>query len=105
MRRRQCKDVEYMVHGWWTQPGAKIGRTGRVGADGNAYFRNQNDALLTAVDRALNGDPTKVDVLIHSERGARCYAGESGVEAYREDPEASAFDSWEVKVTPRGRVR
>lgn len=53
---------------------------------------------------AGSGWKQNIDVVIWSEAGARWYAGEDGVEHYREDPDASVFERIEVKAHDVGRV-
>ncbi len=110
MSRRRCRDVEYMIHdvrpstpGGLPEP-VRIGRTGRLGASGDVYFSDDDEAIAYAAHLAAAGRPVKVSVLVHSVRGARCYAGDEGVELYREDPDASAFEEFEIKVTSHGKV-
>lgn len=57
-------------------------------------------AMLTAVD---TGEAT-IDVLVWDEAGAEAYGGEDAVERYREDPEASVFERFEIRVNNAGRV-
>lgn len=53
---------------------------------------------------ASHGETVNLDVLVWSEEGAEWYGGESAVEQYQEDPEASVFERFEVRVNPVGRV-
>ena len=98
-RKRTCKDVEYMVHATSgsLHLSRKVGRTGYLTVSGDAYFRSADDALAFATGRAIGGSPVKLSVLVHSERGARCYGGNDAVQRYREDPEASAFEQFTVQ--------
>jgi hypothetical protein len=109
---RKCKDVEYMVHGPFYGPtgkqaegGTKVGRTGHVSAGGDVYFTDGDEALALAARRAMSGRSQKLSVLVSSTCGARCYGGDDAVEQYREDPDASAFEEFEIKVDSHGRVR
>ena len=110
---RSCRDVEYMVDDVIPSPAMwstrKIGRTGHfvastMRAGGDAYFKSGQEALSFAALRAMGGTPSRLSVLVHSERGARCYGGDDAVRAYREDPEASVFEQFTVRVDSHGRV-
>jgi hypothetical protein len=114
---RHCRDVEYMVHGNFRHVvegtySPRVGRTGMIGASGDVYFKSPDEAALFAVRHALSGAlpgdrpvPVRMSVLVHSERGARCYGGAPAVQSYREDPNASAFDDFTISARSHGRVR
>jgi hypothetical protein len=53
---------------------------------------------------ASTGTTVNIDVVVWSRAGARAYQGDSGVEIYDEDPEASVFERIEVKADSLGRV-
>jgi len=54
---------------------------------------------------AISGRPrVNLDVLVWNEEGAEWYGGDDAVERYREDPEASVFERFEIKVNPVGMV-
>ena len=57
-------------------------------------------ALCVAVTRG----EAVLDVLIWSEEGAKAYGGDDAVERYLEDPDASVFERFEIKVNAVGRV-
>jgi len=91
MAGKTHKDVEFMVE-----------------ADGSAgeavYFKTPGDASAHAVALAISGHTVFIDVLISSEAGARFYGGDDAVEQYKEDPDASVHERFEVKVNCQGRV-
>lgn len=88
--KKTHKDVEYAV------PSAGIGR------DGN--FKTFDEAAAHAVIIALTRGKADIDVLIWSKAGANFYGGDEAVEQYNEDPEASVFERFEVRVNAVGRV-
>ena len=89
-RSKTHKDVEYAVD---DASGAQ--RT----------FKTFDEAAGFAVAIALSGrDNVSIDVLIWSKSGARFYGGDEGVEQYNEDPEASVFERFEIRVNAVGRV-
>lgn len=61
-------------------------------------------ALRAAMEQAISRGRTVLDVCIWSEDGARSYGGDDAVAAYREDPEASVFERFEIAVNACGRV-
>ena len=62
-------------------------------------------ALEDAFHEALRtGSTTNLDVVIWSRGGAKAWAGDYGVEQYDEDPEASVFQRFCIKVEDLGRV-
>lgn len=82
---RKHKDVEYMV--------------------GNDSFKTFDDAAADAMMRALtNRDRTVLDVVVHSEKGAKFYAGDDGVARYRTDPDRSVFERFLINVSPLGPI-
>ena len=91
--RRKHKDVEFHVEGA-SMRGVPV------------VYRTFDEAAGIAVARAsATGDKVNIDVVIWSESGARAYAGDEGVEMYREDPEASVFERIVVKADHVGRIR
>jgi len=89
-RAQRHKDVEFHVND----------------AQGNPrVFKTWNEAGGYAISLAAGGlDRVHIDVVVWSEAGARWWMGEEGVEQYREDPEASVFNRYLVKVDDQGRV-
>lgn len=51
-----------------------------------------------------NGQPVNIDVIALSQKGAKLWAGQDGVESYNEDPDASVFDRIVVKAESLGRI-
>lgn len=89
-RARRHKDVEFHVND----------------AQGNPrVFKSWDEAGGYAVSLAVGGlRDVHIDVVIWSEAGARWWMGDAGVEQYREDPEASVFNRYEIKANDQGRV-
>jgi hypothetical protein len=70
-----------------------------------AVFKTFKEAAEHAfVLAASNGGQVTLDVITWSEGAAKAWGGDSAVEAYREDPDASVFERFEVKVNSLGRV-
>ncbi len=88
MRGEAHTDVEYVV---------SAGRIERA-------YTTFDEALISAFSVALSEGATNLDVLVYSEEGAEAFGGESSVEEYREDPEASVFRRFEIEVRDVGRV-
>lgn len=69
------------------------------------YFKAWPEACAMAVRlAATDGRSYHVDVLCYGEDGAKAWAGEEGIERYRDDPEASVFDRIVVKAESFGRI-
>lgn len=90
-KRLTHKDVEFHV--------APVGSTAPANIS-----KTWADACEVVVLGAIMGNKMHVDVVVWSESGARWYGGSDAVEQYREDPEASVFERFEVKVNAVGRV-
>jgi hypothetical protein len=88
MRSETNPDLEYVVEA------AGIERA----------YTSFDEALSYAFSVALSAGRTNLDVLVYSEEGAEAFGGQSGVEEYREDPEASVFRRFEIEVRDLGRV-
>lgn len=89
-RKKSHTDVEFEV----------IDRDGKA-----VYLKTLDEAALYAFYDALqSGKHTGIYVLIHSEAGARWYGGDSAVEQYRSDPEASVFEKLNVRVASEGMI-
>jgi len=86
-------DVEYEV----AEFVGKSGTTKRV-------FPTFDQAAAFAFSVAASRGETTLDVLIWSEEGARAYGGDDAVRRYNEDPEASVFERFEIKINAAGRV-
>lgn len=68
-------------------------------------FKTFKKAIETAVIHSINtGKTVNVDVLTYNEAAAQAFGGDSGVESYREDPEASVFHRIAVRDEDLGRV-
>lgn len=53
----------------------------------------------------LSGRDVKLDILVHSEAGARWVGGDDAVKRYREDPDASVFERYQIRgANFQGRV-
>ena len=89
-RARAFKDVEFEV---------SDDREKRVGT-----YKTFQEAAAVALDRAISRGSATLDVLVWSEAGARALGGSDAVDRYREDPDASVFDRYEIKVNAVGRV-
>lgn len=73
--------------------------------NGNArVFYDFPSASTHALTIATANGSAVLDVCICSEDGAREYGGDDAVDSYREDPEASVFERFEIKVNAVGRV-
>ena len=69
-------------------------------------FRTWDEAAGFAVVMASSGkEDVYLDVVIWTESGARWWAGDHGVEQFREDPDASVSERYKIKVEDQGRVR
>jgi hypothetical protein len=88
MRSETHPDVEYAV--------------GAAGVE--RVYPSFDEALSSAFSVALSAGRTNLDVLVYSEEGAEVFGGDSAVEEYREDPEASVFRRFEIRVQDMGRV-
>jgi len=67
-------------------------------------FKVFDEAAGFAISLAVSGRDVDLDVLIWSEEGAEWYGGDDAVEQYNEDPEASVFERFEIKVNAVGRI-
>jgi hypothetical protein len=89
-RRRRSPNVEFAVD------------------DSQGYervFKTFDEAAGFALSMGISGQsPVNLDVLIWSEKGALWYGGSDAVERYREDPEASVFERFKIKVNNVGMV-
>ncbi|MDX2023256.1 MAG: hypothetical protein SF187_23685 [Deltaproteobacteria bacterium] len=88
MRGESHSDVEYVVDCRGTQ----------------RIYGTFDEALSAAFGVAVSSGRAQLDVLIYSEEGAEVFGGDSAVDEYNEDPEASVFRRFEIKVNDRGRV-
>ena len=67
-------------------------------------FKKFADAAEFALMVGMSTGEAKIDVLVWSRAGAKHVAGDDGVEAYEEDPDASVFERYEIRVNAVGRV-
>ena len=67
-------------------------------------FDTFNEAAGFALQVAISGNDVDLDVLVYSEAGAKWIGGDDAVEQYREDPEASVFNRYRIRVSDQGRV-
>jgi len=82
-------DVEYAV-----EDGSARGR----------IFKTFDEAASFALRMAMDRGETELDVLIWSKKGAEWYGGDDAVDQYNEDPEASVFERFEIRVNAVGRI-
>jgi len=61
-------------------------------------------AAEVLLGNALCSGQGTLDVCVWSEEGARHYGGDDAVESYREDPECSVFERYEIRVSSMGRI-
>lgn len=74
-------------------------------AGGNErVFKKFDEAAAFAVGVAMTRGSAKLDVLVMDESGAKFLYGDDGVDQYNEDPDASVFERYEIKVNAVGRV-
>lgn len=90
MAQRKHKDVEYAVED---------------GGGKERIFKTWGEAAEFALGMAASTGEANLDVLIYSTWGAKFYGGEDAVEQYKEDPEASVFERFEIRVNNVGRVQ
>jgi len=67
-------------------------------------FKKFSEAAGFALSVAVSRGESVLDVLVWSKAGAKWYGGDDAVEEYKEDPEASVFQRFEIKVNAQGRV-
>jgi hypothetical protein len=89
MATRKHKDVEYAVED---------------GSGKERIFKTFDEAAAFALGMAVSRGEADLDVLIHSTWGAKFYGGEDAVAQYKEDPEASVFERFNITVNNAGRV-
>lgn len=74
-------------------------------ASGNErIFKTFEEAAAFALAIGTSRGESVLDVLIYSEAGAKAYGGDDAVEQYEEDPDASVFERFEIRVNAVGRV-
>ena len=67
-------------------------------------FKDFPRAAEHALAVACSCGEVVLDVCVYSETGAFSYGGDDAVESYREDPDASVFERYEIKVNAAGRI-
>lgn len=67
-------------------------------------FKKFDEAAAFALSMAISTGSSDLDVLIYSKWGAKFYGGDDAVEQYKEDPEASIFERFNITVNNAGRV-
>lgn len=67
-------------------------------------FKTFDEAAAFALGVAISTGASIIDVLIYSTWGAKFYGGEDAVAQYKEDPEASVFERFEINVNNAGRI-
>jgi hypothetical protein len=82
-------DVEFMVEA----PGME-----------DFYTHDAGEAQQKAMTYAMARGEATLDVLVCSKEGAWAYGGDDAVSSYNEDPEASVYERFEIKVNCAGRI-
>lgn len=68
-------------------------------------FKTFDAAVAHAVMlSSIHCNSVNVDVITWSEKAAKVYAGDYGVEQYRQDPDASVHDRIVIKAHSEGRI-
>ena len=68
-------------------------------------FSSFEEASGAAIAIAIStGSTVVIDVVVWSKTAAKAWAGDHGVEVYKEDPEASIHERLVVKATSLGRI-
>jgi hypothetical protein len=67
-------------------------------------FKTFDEAAGFALSIAVARGESALDVLIWSRAGASWYVGDDAVERYNEDPDASVFERFEIRVNNVGMV-
>ena len=90
MAAKKHKDVEFHV--------------GTQGIHDAKVFQTWPEASAAAVNIAAQGGSAVIDVVVHSTHGAKWWGGAEAVTRYKEDPEASVFDRFELDINYVGTV-
>lgn len=88
---RRHPDVDYAVS------------SGRRG-DTDFTLKTFDEAAAKALLIAVATGSSQLDVVVHSRAGARFVSGDDGAAQYDEDPEASVFERFQIRVNAQGRV-
>ncbi len=89
MARKKHKAVEFHVEG-------HDGKT--------QVFQTWAEACEQAMSLAVSRGEAVIDVVVLSRAGAKWWGGDEAVTRYKEDPEASVFDRFEVNINYVGSV-
>jgi hypothetical protein len=73
------------------------------GAPAMMVFPTFGEAATHAIGLS-EGRPVQIDVVAWSEDAAHEWAGDHGVEVYREDPEASVHERIIIRAESQGRI-
>lgn len=65
---------------------------------------NQASAFALSCSLRRGGAPVTLDVCIYSERAALEWGGDSALESWADDPEASVSERYVIRAEPLGRV-
>lgn len=77
----------------------------QIGSDHHRRVLNSfQEAAALALRIGMSQGKANIDVIIWSEKGAKHYGGDDALERYREDPDASVFERFEISVNNVGRV-
>ena len=69
------------------------------------YYKTWSEACEAAVRTSASREvPVYIDVLTWSRAGARAWGGDDAAERYSEDPEASVFERFVIRVESQGRI-
>jgi hypothetical protein len=90
-RPKTHKDVEFEVENTSGERRTRI-------------YKTFDEAAGYALSIAISSGEAVLDVLVWTESGARWLGGDDAVEQYREDPDASVFDRYVIKVNAQGRI-
>lgn len=76
----------------------------RTGSTDTTIFESWDAACAKALTIAASSGQSTIDVVCHSEDEAFNYGGLDAVERYRDDPDASVFERFEIKANCVGMV-
>jgi hypothetical protein len=75
------------------------------GSATTVVFKNFDKAATHAVAQSIStGEPVVVDVVTWTKAAARKWGGDSAVEIYEDDPEASVHERIVVRAGSQGRI-
>jgi len=70
----------------------------------SASYKTFAEAASQALMAAASSGSATLDIIVWSASGARWLGGDDAVERYREDPDASVFERYQIKVNAQGRI-